>query len=509
MDHVCASNEDSVEKWSLRVTLDSSDEGNVGIDSCYKWCQSKHTSFGVTAEDASPGVDCEDPHIDWRGNEGILIRAVGFWTRTSLAVIKRPDGSCLNERPIGRPLGGWIVRSHISWGADEHSFKGVGEWNQPCSADWIQALMGIKAGFEDLRGAPSQKPFSLREHDRPFHASIGNFDKPLQVFAIAIFQTNYIQEQLSLNPSIGKIPKVSAHFSIFQTTCFLVKFLALFSNLKSLQYLRLNNNTFSGTIPSSLANMNQLALLDLSYNNLSGPLPRLLAKTYNFTGNSLICAPGSKERWLLVDRSVVRDYCLRFGIHGGNIDSTAQDEKTVGLPPPSSASKGGSKLSVGTVNARCSLACTVCSHGQHIMRLEGRTLYCVLKDGGRQAMRCAQAECPRGRRLCDGPSTYRSSGVLGVSVEYISPRIHWCSCVAGGPRRRPGRGAGYVRFGSVGDFWAGFVFALAAVTTSVDLRHRICVLIEQLSQGSVGCGVDRGCVPADLPTEASLCEPPG
>ncbi|KAJ6718659.1 SOMATIC EMBRYOGENESIS RECEPTOR KINASE 1 [Salix purpurea] len=64
------------------------------------------------------------------------------------------------------------------------------------------------------------------------------------------------------------------------------------SNLKSLHYLRLNNNSLNGAIPASLANITQLTFLDLSYNNLNAPVPPVHAKTFSIVGNTLICGAG-------------------------------------------------------------------------------------------------------------------------------------------------------------------------------------------------------------------------
>lgn len=174
----------------------------------------------------------------------------------------------------------------------------------------VQALMGIKAGLKDphsvlawdenavdpctwnlITCSPDKLVIGIGAPSQNFSGTLSPSIGNLTNLQFLLLQNNYISGKVP--NEISKIPKL--HTLDLSNNLFSGEVPSSFSNLKSLQYLRLNNNTFSGTIPSSLANMNQLALLDLSYNNLSGPLPRLLAKTYNFTGNSLICAPGSKE----------------------------------------------------------------------------------------------------------------------------------------------------------------------------------------------------------------------
>ncbi|KAH9772113.1 protein NSP-INTERACTING KINASE 1 [Citrus sinensis] len=65
--------------------------------------------------------------------------------------------------------------------------------------------------------------------------------------------------------------------------------------LSKLLTLDLSNNFFTGPIPSTVSHLETLQYLDLSYNNLSGPVPSFHAKTFNITGNSLICATGAEE----------------------------------------------------------------------------------------------------------------------------------------------------------------------------------------------------------------------
>ncbi|XP_038874489.1 protein NSP-INTERACTING KINASE 2-like isoform X2 [Benincasa hispida] len=174
----------------------------------------------------------------------------------------------------------------------------------------VQALMGIKAGLKDphsvlgwdedavdactwnfITCSPDKLVIGIGAPSQNFSGTLSPSIANLTNLQFLLLQNNNISGKIP--NEISKIPKL--HTLDLSNNLFSGKIPSSFSNMKSLQYLRLNNNTFSGPIPASLANMTQLALLDLSYNNLSGPVPRLLAKTFNFTGNSLICAPGIKE----------------------------------------------------------------------------------------------------------------------------------------------------------------------------------------------------------------------
>ncbi|KGN50996.2 hypothetical protein Csa_004649 [Cucumis sativus] len=152
----------------------------------------------------------------------------------------------------------------------------------------VQVLMGIKAGLKDPHSVLSWDENAVDAFSQPEEDSHDNL----------LLQNNNISGNIP--KEITKITKL--HTLDLSNNSFSGEIPSTFSNMKSLQYLsfgidirRLNNNTLSGPIPTSLANMTQLTLLDLSYNNLSSPVPRLLAKTFNFTGNYLICSPGTKE----------------------------------------------------------------------------------------------------------------------------------------------------------------------------------------------------------------------
>ncbi|GMI88943.1 hypothetical protein HRI_002563600 [Hibiscus trionum] len=115
-------------------------------------------------------------------------------------------------------------------------------------------------------GAPSQKLSGT------LAPSIGN----LTNLQLVLLQNNDISGHIS--SEIRKLPKLH---TLDLSNNFSGQIPSTLSNLETLQYLRLNNNSLSGIIPSSLANTTQLSFLDLSFNNLSGPLPGLLAKTFN------------------------------------------------------------------------------------------------------------------------------------------------------------------------------------------------------------------------------------
>uniref|UniRef100_A0A9I9CKX5 non-specific serine/threonine protein kinase n=1 Tax=Cucumis melo TaxID=3656 RepID=A0A9I9CKX5_CUCME len=174
----------------------------------------------------------------------------------------------------------------------------------------VQALMGIKAGLKDphsvliwdenavdactwnfITCSPDKLVIGIGAPSQNFSGTLSPSIANLTNLQFLLLQNNNISGKIP--KEITKIPKL--HTLDLSNNSFSGEIPSSFSNMKSLQYLRLNNNTLSGPIPTSLANMTQLTLLDLSYNNLSSPAPRLLAKTFNFTGNSLICSPGIKE----------------------------------------------------------------------------------------------------------------------------------------------------------------------------------------------------------------------
>ncbi|XVF43356.1 hypothetical protein PTKIN_Ptkin02bG0033800 [Pterospermum kingtungense] len=158
----------------------------------------------------------------------------------------------------------------------------IGNWDgdevDPCSWSLITCspdglVIGLEAQSHNLSGTLSP--------------TIGN----LTNLQFVLLQDNNISGHI---PSeLGKLPKLRT--LDLSNNNFSGQIPDTLSHLKGLQYLKLNNNSLSGAIPPSLANMTQITFLDLSFNNLGGPVPGLLAKTFNFVGNSLICAAGTKQ----------------------------------------------------------------------------------------------------------------------------------------------------------------------------------------------------------------------
>ncbi|KAH0855421.1 hypothetical protein HID58_008020, partial [Brassica napus] len=61
---------------------------------------------------------------------------------------------------------------------------------------------------------------------------------------------------------------------------------------------KLNNNSLTGTIPTSVANMTQLILLYILgsiLQQLEWTIPTLHANTFNVMGNPQICSTGTEE----------------------------------------------------------------------------------------------------------------------------------------------------------------------------------------------------------------------
>ncbi|KAH9772117.1 protein NSP-INTERACTING KINASE 1 [Citrus sinensis] len=147
----------------------------------------------------------------------------------------------------------------------------------PCSWALVTCSDGLVTGL----GAPSQNLSGT------LSSSIGN----LTNLQLVLLQNNNISGHIPTE--IGKLSKLLT--LDLSNNFFTGPIPSTVSHLETLQYLRLNNNSLTGAIPPSLSNMSQLAFLDLSYNNLSGPVPSFHAKTFNITGNSLICATGAEE----------------------------------------------------------------------------------------------------------------------------------------------------------------------------------------------------------------------
>ncbi|KAH9772120.1 protein NSP-INTERACTING KINASE 1 [Citrus sinensis] len=123
----------------------------------------------------------------------------------------------------------------------------------PCSWALVTCSDGLVTGL----GAPSQNLSGT------LSSSIGN----LTNLQLVLLQNNNISGHIPTE--IGKLSKLLT--------------------------LDLSNNFFTGPIPSTVSHLETLQYLDLSYNNLSGPVPSFHAKTFNITGNSLICATGAEE----------------------------------------------------------------------------------------------------------------------------------------------------------------------------------------------------------------------
>ncbi|KAK2972717.1 hypothetical protein RJ640_022158 [Escallonia rubra] len=63
-------------------------------------------------------------------------------------------------------------------------------------------------------------------------------------------------------------------------------------NLTSLVYLKINNNSLQGHVPSEVRLLNQLQCMNLQFNELSGEIPSSLSRCWSY--NNHISINGNK-----------------------------------------------------------------------------------------------------------------------------------------------------------------------------------------------------------------------